>query len=274
LIIPLILITLGTIHPDVGNNLIHSIVQKEFLGTITEQRIVSEAIITAANKYNFDPLFIIAVIKTESNWDLEAQSPTGALGLMQLVTITWKDQIKRSRFTQLRIFNPAHNIHVGTAYLSYLHKTFRRIESVALAYNQGPGVANQYLQNNIELTSEGFQYSPKLVSFYRNYLRKYNFDPEKYYISWDHPKMFYEGFKGLGFTCSIRSYFDLIEKTIHITPKVERGIVLYVLDLQNGHGNSIKRNYPEGKLPIQKDLGTKDFADRPKKILARPTRMC
>ena len=49
--------------------------------------------------HNLDPYLVCAVIKSESNWDPEAESNQGAQGLMQLMPETAQDMIARALST-------------------------------------------------------------------------------------------------------------------------------------------------------------------------------
>ena len=75
--------------------------------------------------HNLDPYLVCAVIKSDSNWDPEAESNQGAQGLMQLMPETAQDMIAKglvdgSEYSAGDLNDPATNIEFGCAYLSYL----------------------------------------------------------------------------------------------------------------------------------------------------------
>ena len=75
--------------------------------------------------HNLDPYLVCAVIKSESNWDPEAESTQGARGLMQLMPETAQDMIALglvdgSEYSADNLNDPATNIEFGCAYFSYL----------------------------------------------------------------------------------------------------------------------------------------------------------
>lgn len=74
-----------------------------------------------------------AVVQVESAFNAYAQSPKGALGLMQLMPSTLKD------YKVVNPFNPSENIRAGVAYLRALLDRYQNDETLALAaYNAGP----------------------------------------------------------------------------------------------------------------------------------------
>ena len=61
-----------------------------------------------SSQYNLDPLFVLAVIKTESNFDDDAHSHKNAVGLMQITVETggWAaEQMNYSTFTKDDLYN-------------------------------------------------------------------------------------------------------------------------------------------------------------------------
>lgn len=85
-----------------------------------------------APDYRLDPDLVIAVIKTESNFNVEARSPKNAQGLMQLIPAT------ADRFGVTNIWDPVQNLKGGMAYLRWLLDHFEGDLELALAgYNAG-----------------------------------------------------------------------------------------------------------------------------------------
>jgi soluble lytic murein transglycosylase-like protein len=82
-----------------------------------------------------------AVVQVESGYNVWAQSPKGALGLMQLMPTTIQ------QFGVRNPFNPLENIRAGVAYLRQLLDRYANNEVLALAaYNAGPGAVDKHGQ--------------------------------------------------------------------------------------------------------------------------------
>ncbi|MBT8041270.1 MAG: lytic transglycosylase domain-containing protein [Xanthomonadales bacterium] len=102
---------------------------RSFAGVIREAS-VSNAV---------DESLIRAIIHAESAYQVEAQSPKGAQGLMQLMPDT------QAELDVGDPFDPAENIRGGARYLAQLLTEFDGdVELAAAAYNAGPSAVNRY----------------------------------------------------------------------------------------------------------------------------------
>ncbi len=118
----------------------------------------------AALRYDIDPLLIKAVIKQESNFNPNATSGKGALGLMQLMPGTARDM------NVVDVFDPRDNIFGGARYLKRLYSQFNGSLALTLAsYNAGP--ERIYSSNGIPDIQETKNYVRTVLSFYDTYKR-------------------------------------------------------------------------------------------------------
>jgi membrane-bound lytic murein transglycosylase B len=106
---------------------------------LSEQRIIEQTVQEAAEKYNLLPELINAVIRAESNFEVQAVSSAGAQGLMQLMPATAKE---------LGVNNPfdiEQNIDGGAKYLRMMLDRFGgNVRKALAAYNAGPGTVSKY----------------------------------------------------------------------------------------------------------------------------------
>ena len=106
------------------------------------QALIADSIKNAARKYNLSEKLIESVIQAESNFQVDAVSPAGAQGLMQLMPATAK---------ALGVDDPfdvGQNIDGGAGYLRRMLDRFKGDVRLALAaYNAGPGTVEKYNGN-------------------------------------------------------------------------------------------------------------------------------
>ena len=90
----------------------------------------------SANTYNLDPNFLAAVASVESSFNPNAESASGALGLMQ---IKWpQTAIELGVTKKSDLFKPCVNIDAGARYLANLFTRFESKLFALAAYYQGP----------------------------------------------------------------------------------------------------------------------------------------
>jgi soluble lytic murein transglycosylase-like protein len=100
---------------------------------------IDAAVERIAAEHSLPPQLIHSVIKVESNYNPNAVSSKGALGLMQLIPSTAR------RFGVSDAFNPIQNIQGGAKYLRYLLDLFDGSFPLAIAaYNAGEAAVARY----------------------------------------------------------------------------------------------------------------------------------
>ncbi|NCC22575.1 MAG: lytic transglycosylase domain-containing protein [Alphaproteobacteria bacterium] len=118
------------------------------------------AVSEASQRFGIPEDWIRAVIKIESGGDIDAVSPKGAMGLMQLMPGTWDDMKKAHDITG-DPFDPQANILAGTAYLKAMYERFGYPDMFA-AYNAGPGRYEAFLNAEKTLPKETRDYLGKI----------------------------------------------------------------------------------------------------------------
>ena len=111
-----------------------------------ERTRVARAILEESLATALDPLLVVAVIHVESQFDPRAVSPAGAMGLMQLMPPTMREQIALSRLTPGDPLDPVANVRAGVRYLARLRAAFESMELALVAYNAGPARLRAHLR--------------------------------------------------------------------------------------------------------------------------------
>jgi len=100
-------------------------------------------------KFNLNPAFVLAIIEKESHFNPRAVSNKGALGLMQLLPETAKENLHQNLLTidEELLLNPLLNLKSGFRFLSQLFKQFdSNLPIVLAAYHSGPYRALQFVK--------------------------------------------------------------------------------------------------------------------------------
>ena len=112
-----------------------------------------------AEEYNIPPYIIFAVIDVESDFDSNAISSAGAVGLMQMMPSTFEWLTSSDHLGENlpfdRIYDPEVSIRYGTYYLRYLFEKFYNWDTVFAAYNGGEGNVAKWLADREYSDAEG-----------------------------------------------------------------------------------------------------------------------
>lgn len=125
----------------------------------SERQKIEDSVQQAARKYDLPPGLIKGVIRAESNFRINAVSPAGAQGLMQLMPATAKE------LGVTKPFDIDQNIDGGSRYLRKMLDSFGGDVKLALAaYNAGPGTVRKY-DGDVPYP-ETIQYIDRVLRFY------------------------------------------------------------------------------------------------------------
>lgn len=105
-----------------------------------------------SKELNIDPMLTFAIIKTESNFDEKVESKSGAIGLMQLMENTAKEQAKKlnMKYSKDMLYNPEMNLKIGLHYFNTLLDYYNQNYVLAFAsYNAGIGNVQNWIKEGI-----------------------------------------------------------------------------------------------------------------------------
>ena len=140
----------------------------------------SEYVEKYAKENNIDSLLVYAIIKAESNFDDDAVSNKGAMGLMQLMDETAKEVATNELMeynSEETLYNPEKNIQIGVKYFADLKEIFGNDAIAIAAYNAGMGTVNSWIEEGtIKADGSDIENIPyKETNMYvRKILRDYN----------------------------------------------------------------------------------------------------
>jgi soluble lytic murein transglycosylase-like protein len=142
-------------------------IERRIAALSNAKRWIVELVDTIAERHQIDPKLVLAIIAVESNFNVRAQSPKDAMGLMQLIPDT------ADRFNIKNAFDASQNIKGGVRYLRWLLSYYQGdIRLVAAAYNAGERAVDRY--KGIPPYPETRNYVKRVLELYQHQSHPYD----------------------------------------------------------------------------------------------------
>jgi len=128
-------------------------------GRAMTSRELDRIIEAAARRHDVDPNLVRSLIKVESNFNAQAVSPKGAMGLMQLMPSTARG------LNVSNPFDPQQNVDAGVRHLKHLLQDFNGDVKLSLAaYNAGAGAVAR--SKGVPRNAETRNYVKRITALY------------------------------------------------------------------------------------------------------------
>jgi soluble lytic murein transglycosylase-like protein len=145
---------------------VSSIIKEHAPKTVAHEQL-AHLIVEESIKASVDPLFVAAVIRSESMFRTGALSNKGAQGLMQIMPDT-AEYVSKLEKISLKgpsgLNDPRTNVRLGVAYLKYLDKMFHgNRERILIAYNWGPANVSQSMKGKRTPPRQSVNYAREII---------------------------------------------------------------------------------------------------------------
>lgn len=131
-----------------------------------------------AGRYKIDPLLVASIIRVESKFWKHAQSPVGAIGLMQIMPETGREiaaKLKFANFHPHDLYVPEINIEIGCFYLNELKMDCGDDQIALLAsYNAGKNLVKNWKRGKQQLEIDQIRYKET-----RNFVKSVSYTYER-----------------------------------------------------------------------------------------------
>lgn len=134
---------------------------------------LTDVIYAESQKYSYDPMFLLAVILTESSFRKGQTSAKGAGGLMQVVPFVGEDVASRAGVDwegTSTLYEPEANIKLGSRHLFEQILKFGDVKQALVAYNMGETRVRNLMRRDRPLPQ---QYISAVESYYKMLKEKY-----------------------------------------------------------------------------------------------------
>ncbi len=156
---------IADLHVTIYDNVVHSLPKKYRVQSLA----LAETIIAEAQANDLDPVFVMAMIKTESEFNPKARGTHGEIGLMQLKpdTAQWIAKAEGIAWHgPATLENPVENVRLGVAYISQLReKTSGFANKYVSAYNLGYAKMSKMYKTSLR----PHEYSLRVMKNYKDF---------------------------------------------------------------------------------------------------------
>lgn len=134
---------------------------------------LTDVIYAESEKYGYDPMFLLAVILTESSFRKGQTSSKGAGGLMQVIPYVGEDVAARAGVEwegTATLYQPEANIKLGSRHLFEQILKFGNVKQALVAYNIGETKVRSLMRRDRPLPQ---QYLSTVENYYKMLKEKY-----------------------------------------------------------------------------------------------------
>jgi hypothetical protein len=141
--------------------------------TDEEKGQLADVISSECRKYDYDPMFLISLILTESSMYKHQVSTENAQGLMQIRPITGKDLADKMGIDwkdDTTLYQPELNIRMGSLHLFRLILEFKDVKKALVSYNLGENAFKNRMRLNMPMPRS---FLDKIMSNYKMLKERY-----------------------------------------------------------------------------------------------------
>ena len=147
-----------------------------------------------ATRYGFDPLLIMALAYQESRLDNSKKNPVGAVGLMQVRTLTAGD--RNVNIDDVHLLE--NNIHAGVKYLDFLRNRYFSSKKIRE-------------KDRIRLSLAAYNAGPRKIRMARNLAEKLGLNPDKWFRDVEIATLKLIGQETVQYVSNINKYYLLFK---------------------------------------------------------------
>ena len=142
------------------------------------------------DRYDFDHLIVAALAYQESGLDNSKRSPTGALGIMQVLPSTAADK----KINVKDISKLENNVHAGVKYLHFLRKRYFSDPAISPA-------------NRVYFSWAAYNAGPAKINRIRKQAEREGFDPNRWFFHVEHIAAKVIGRETVNYVANINKYY-------------------------------------------------------------------